>query len=630
MKQYRIAFFTVDWNYELVETTLQGLKQYTQDHPNVQVCVFDCFGKDVDSSRSQSEYMVFDLPALQDFDGVLIEGNQIVLQSARAALARRVLAAGVPAVTIGCTVEGCTLFGMDNRLAQRDIAAHVIRAHGAKRIAYLTGILDNGCPEGMQRRDGFLDACREAGIPEENIDILPCSWRTSDGFNAAQQWLRSGRPLPDAFICANDEMALGLIEKLHEKGCRVPEDVIVTGYDDVSSAELSSPRLSTVHCDYAQLNYAAMDTLIRKINGQETRQSILFPHDLILSESCGCGLATPPAYTRDKYFRQTRFLKNFYLLQDRMAEQLFDAADLAELMNIVEQNHAIFGCDNVYLCINDFYFDDYEKTQWEQDSCSFGRNMVLAACRKDGWTPDDRHQYARFPARQLLPDELLKDEPFLVFYPLHYNTYSIGYLVLDGISDAAKLNLHESIFNFLEIAIENVRKKCLLKQLNGELDELYVHDGLTGLYNRFGYKRFGEALFRQYLEKEGSAHVLFIDMDDMKGINDQYGHDSGDAALIATARVLRQVCLPGDFIMRYGGDEFMIIAAGSEKGLDQVILNALETDPEIAAMPFQLALSVGVIPASASDGRTLDDCLKLSDALMYEMKNKRKAMRGKA
>ena len=630
MKQYRIAFFTVDWNYELVETTLHGLKQYTQDHPNVHVCVFDCFGKNADNARDRSEYMVFDLPDLRKFDGVLIEGNQIVLQSARESLARRVCELGVPALTIGCTVDGCTLIGMDNRQAQREIVEHVIRVHGARRLAYLTGILDNGCPEGLQRRDGFLDACRENGVPEENIDIFPCGWHTSDGAAVAQQWLDAGKPLPDAFACANDDMALGLIEKLRERGVRVPEDVIVVGYDNLTSAELSNPRLSTVHCDYARLNYAAMDALIRKIDGRETRQVIPFPYDLVLSESCGCGLATAPDYIRDKYFRHTQFLKNFYILQDRMAEQLFDALDLAELMDIVEQNHAIYGCDNVYLCINDFYFDDYEKTQWDQDSCSFGRNMVLAACRKEGWTPDERHQYARFPTKQLLPDELLRDESFLVFYPLHYNTYSIGYLVLDGISEAAKMNLHESIFNFLEIAIENVRKKCLLKKLNGVLDDLYVHDGLTGLYNRFGYKRFGEALFRQYLQKEGRAHVLFIDMDDMKGINDQYGHDCGDAALIATARVLRQVCLPGDFIMRYGGDEFLIIAAGSERGLDQAILRALKEDAEIAALPFELNLSVGLIPASVEDGRTLEDCLKLSDALMYKMKNRRKAMRGKA
>lgn len=630
MKEYRIAFFTVDWNYELVETTLHGLKQYTQDHPNVHVFVFDCFGKELNNSRNESEYMIFNLPELSDFDGVLVQGNQIVLQEARDELARRINKLGIPAITIGCAMPGCTLFGIDNRLAQHDIADHVMRVHGARRLAYITGLMDNGCPEGQQRLDGFMDACRENGVQDSDISLFNGTWRTSDGAAVAKQWLASGKPLPDAFVSANDEMALGLIEVLRENGLHVPEDVLVVGFDNVSSAELSNPRLSTVYADFAELDYAAIDALIRKIDGKENRELITFPHQMLLSESCGCVSNAPPAYLRDKYFRQTRYLKNFYILQDRMAEHLFDALDLAQLMNIVEQNHKIFGCERIYVCINDFYFDDYEKKQWHHDSKSFGQNMVLAACHKDGWEPDRRHEYARFPARQLLPDALLEDDHFLVFYPLHYNTYSIGYLVLNDACEAAQLNLHESILNFMEIAIENVRKKCLLRQLNDVLDDLYVHDGLTRVYNRFGYKRFGEALYQRYMKTRNGVQVLFIDMDDMKGINDRWGHDSGDAALTATARVLQEVCMPGDFIMRYGGDEFMVIASGSEPNLDQVIQRALAEDPVIAGLPFRLGLSIGVITATQENSRTLDECLKIADTLMYEMKSKRKAARKQA
>ena len=81
--RFRIAFLTVDWNYELVENTLHGLLQYTVDHPDVQICVFDCFGKDLGNDKDRSEYAIFRLPDLSGFDGMLIQSNQIIWNKAR-------------------------------------------------------------------------------------------------------------------------------------------------------------------------------------------------------------------------------------------------------------------------------------------------------------------------------------------------------------------------------------------------------------------------------------------------------------------------------------------------------------------------------------------------------------------
>ena len=623
MSNYRIAFFTVDWNYELVESTLHGLKRFVDDHPNVHLCVFDCFGKDLDNAKDRSEYAIFDLADLSRFDGLLVQGNQIVLDRVRRELEQRISRIGIPAVTIDCPMKGCTLMAVDNRAAQRDIAAHVIERHGARRLVYLTGNTDNGCPEGQDRLDGFLDACREHGVEGGDVEVVHCTWRTSDGNAVAERWLNGGRALPDAFVCANDDMALGMIETLEKNGVRIPKDVIVTGFDDLTSAELSSPRLSTVNRDYARMNYMAMEVLLAKIEGREARKQMSVDHRLVCSESCGCRETVRPDTIRLKYFQQTRFLKNFYTLQDQMAEQLFDANGLEDLMDIVEKNHRIFGCDNVYLCINDYYFDNYDKKQWQHDSETFGQEMILAACGRNDLSADAKHMYARFPTANLLPDPLIRSERFLMFYPLHYNTYSIGYLVLNGISEASKLNLHESILSFLEIGIENVRKKCLLRQLNDVLDNLYVRDGLTQLYNRFGFERYAHTRFDAFMQS-GGAQVLFVDMDDMKHINDQFGHEIGDCAIRTTADILREACRPDDFLMRYGGDEFLIIAPLDEDGLEDALQRAVgdrQADPQL---PCRLKLSIGVIRVERGDTRSLDECVLAADSLMYENKKRRK------
>ena len=621
MDRYRIAFFTADWNYDLVESTLHGLRQFVDDHKEVSLCIFDCFGKDINNAKDHSEYAIFDLVDLDQFDGLLIQSNQIVLKPVRDAIAKRVAQSGIPAVSIDCPMAGCTILGVDNRKAQHDIAWHVLHDHGARHVVYLTGIMDNGSPEAQERLDGFQDACREVGLDPADVEIVQCTWRTSDGLRLADRWCAEGIPLPDAFVCANDEMALGLIEGLRKHGRKVPDDVMVTGFDNITSAELSKPRLSTVSRDYYSMNYRAMECLLDKIKGIEKREVIPFEYGVIHSETCGCYEEPRPDLFRDRYFQQTRLLKGFFNQQERMAEEMFDASDLMELMDIVERNQAIFGCDSIYLCINDYYYDNYDKKLWRNDSERFGKNMILAACGSRDARPDEDHIYARFPTRYLLPGRIMEDQRFLMFYPLHYNTYSIGYLVMNGISQAAKLNLHESIFSFLEIAIENVRKKGLLRQLNDVLDNLYVHDALTGLYNRFGYERFAQQTYESFLEEEGGAQILFVDMDDMKGINDRYGHEIGDAAIRATAQMIKKACGAGDFMMRYGGDEFLVIAPLREVGLSE----ALDRTVEAEDLPCPLSLTVGRIESDIAQRQTLDQCVQAADAKMYEIKKRKKA-----
>jgi len=615
-KIYRIAYFTVDWNYELVENTLHGLKQYVDEHENVSLRVFDCFGKDLDNAKDRSEYKIFTLPDLSRFDGVMLVGNQIILRRVRDELVRRINDSGLPAVTVGCPLPGCTLVTHDNRAASRDLTNHVIREHHARRLVYLTGIIGNACPEAEQRLNGFMEACRANNIPPENIRVLNKTWRTTDGAEVALSYIRDGRALPDAFICANDEMALGMINALQENGVRVPEDVMVTGYDNLDGAMLSIPRLTTVSCDYQKISYHAMEVLVDLCQGKEMPPVINVDYEIIASESCGCADTARPGMIRNRLFRQTRFLRNFYLLQDQMAEELFEANNLKDLTKAVLRNHAIFGCRQIYLCFNDYYFDNYEKNEWTQNSESYGREMVLA-----------NKNFLRFPTRDLLPDACQMCERFLIFYPLHYNTYSIGYIALDGISEAARMNLHESILSFLEIAIENIRKKELLRSFNEKLDDLYVHDGLTGLYNRFGYDRYGSELREKLMKKYGCIQVLFMDMDDMKVINDTFGHDLGDTALRAMARLLKNSCNEDAFIMRYGGDEFVIIAGGDPADLKNRIQAAAEDYNRTSGMPFRLNLSIGSVRFSTKENRSLAECIREADTLMYQIKNQRKVGR---
>ncbi|MBQ1492142.1 MAG: GGDEF domain-containing protein [Blautia sp.] len=622
----RLAFFTVDWNFELVEMTLQGIQRFVEDHEGVQVCIFDCFGKDTETPKDMAEYLIYSLPDLRGFDGVVVQANQIVQKKAFEELGRRIEKVGLPAVSIDSPMDGCVTLGVDNYQAQKDMTLHVIREHGARNLVYLTGIMDNNSPEAAERLSGFQDACKEAGIAKEQIEIFHGRWSAADGERVAKTILQRGTRLPDAFVCANDEMALGLMAALHEAGVSVPDEVLVVGFDYISSARLSIPSLTTVKRDYGNIAYGVLEYILEWVEKGKAPAKRSFPHELILTESCGCPSLESGTDFRKGFYGQTLFLKNFYLMQDALASQLFATSDLSSLLDVVEKYHYLLGTGCIYLCMNDYYLENFKDVSLEEGPTSFSDRMYLVGCGGKELSCDENHVYGSFGRKELLSREILLEEPFLIFYPLHYASMSIGYIVLNSICEASKMKLHESIVCFIEMAIEDVRKRQRMRELNIQLAELSIRDGLTGLYNRMGFERLARKKARSFAEEKGGCSVLFVDMDAMKVINDQFGHDAGDRAILAAAKILTDAVGKECFAMRYGGDEFMVIAPGTQEHVEKKIEDYTEEFNRTSGEPFHLGLSVG--KAIMLDGKEdVEEYLKLADERMYQEKLRKSTKR---
>lgn len=167
------------------------------------------------------------------------------------------------------------------------------------------------------------------------------------------------------------------------------------------------------------------------------------------------------------------------------------------------------------------------------------------------------------------------------------------------------------------------------KQMEEKLRELSLTDELTGLHNRRGFLSAAQqsvALARRNLE---GVLLLFIDLDNMKHINDRYGHDEGDRALRTTADLLRRVFRESDVLARLGGDEFAVLHL--EPGGHDAELVRARLDSSLAevnaqgVLPYALAMSIGMVHRQPDAIGSLDDLLAAADAQMYEIKrNKRK------
>ncbi len=181
---------------------------------------------------------------------------------------------------------------IDSRRAAADATRHVL-AKGARRIAVVGADDDPSVATATSRSrlEGVHDALREAGIPRDpSLEINPMPWAMPGGADAMATLFRRGVAF-DAVVAFTDSLAAGVLHALHDRGIRVPEDVIVTGFDDVEFSRFTSPSLTTVGFDRRAFADAALGLLESRIDDRSAPpRALTLSHHLIERHSTG---ATP-------------------------------------------------------------------------------------------------------------------------------------------------------------------------------------------------------------------------------------------------------------------------------------------------------------------------------------------------
>jgi LacI family transcriptional regulator len=216
-------------------------------------------------------------------DGLLIaEGIVSSEQLAR-------LAARLPVVLVAGSTDETQIdvIDADNRSGTKALVSHLVEDHGMTRLFYVAGPSD--APDARARQSAFEEVLAEhpgavlTGRVEGRFSAV-------SGQRAALDLLAEPRrELPDAIVCANDQMAIGAIRELVAAGVRVPEDVAVVGFDDIFPGALLSPALTTVHQPIRLLGERACSRLLERIEDPSLPARLeMLPTKLIVRASCGC------------------------------------------------------------------------------------------------------------------------------------------------------------------------------------------------------------------------------------------------------------------------------------------------------------------------------------------------------
>ena len=175
---------------------------------------------------------------------------------------------------------------------------------------------------------------------------------------------------------------------------------------------------------------------------------------------------------------------------------------------------------------------------------------------------------------------------------------------------------------------------CAVKQalLDRELRHLALTDELTYLYNRRGFFAAAVQQLKLAARKNQSLLLLYCDVDNLKKINDSYGHQEGDLALIRTADALEKTFRDSDTLARLGGDEFVVLASEASSQTQEVLLRRLEKNLKKSnanEFRYELSLSVGVARFDPKRAISLGELMAQADEAMYEQKrNHQKSCNG--
>lgn len=611
---------------EPIQPIIESICDRLRGSSEYRMVIYHCF-EDLyyDDKNNRGAASVFDLINFDMPDVMVIAATSILNKSVVARIIDRCAEHGVPAITIDEPHEGASCISFDYGEAFSKIVEHILEKHGARRIKLVAGLRGN---EFSQTR---INSCAEVmsrfGLTLTPNDIMYGDFWEQPTYRAMDEFFASGEPLPDAFICCNDSMAIAVCTKLREHGYNIPQDVIVSGFDGIEMEKYHSPRLTTAARDNSLLSKSLFEMIERLTAGSQP-YSITLPYTPVFSESCGCKRDTHDVCKRLIDFVQSHSVGRIFEEQMNNMSHVIAAEPTMEHAREVLRNRAF---DNTVICITEELYKGMRS--------EFGDGKISAA---DGTYPDTMRVFMSkyydgrnfddivFPTAELLPDFENSFGEYNTFFimPLHFRDSIAGYFMTHYCPMEHYNEMLYTFSSYLNSCIETMNMHERLTGLNRKMEYLFTHDQLTGICNRYGFYNSFKQNYTDLAGKARDVFIISIDLNDMKYINDNFGHSCGDEALSITAQALTEAA-DGDALVicsRFGGDEFVVarICEGDSKqraeSYHKRFSETLTRLNGASGKPFSVEASVGVFSADLTDVDSVDRLIELADRLMYNDK----------
>lgn len=594
------------------------------------VCVFSSFIKYGTSDEYRDgESNIYDLINCEKFDGAVVVPDSIKFPGVSEEVLRRFKEKGVPAVTVDLEIEGFPCVWNSDSDDTEKLVDHLIDVHGCRVIDFFSGFKDH--PHSLNREAGYIRSLKKHGIPVEPERIHYGDFWTNMTEQVAGEILDSGRELPQGIACACDRSAASLASLLVSRGYRVPEDFRIVGYDATYEETKEEPDITSMMRNSGQAGVRTVRKLYKEIFGEQPPlPEYSIENDIIAAVSCGCErVIEKKELYRCRPESKSIYddLEGFFSGYNFMLENLISQESYEEfLWKANWYSLYIKDFDGLYFCVCGSCFDLSEDSEENYLRKGYPEQMIEALIRKGDEAKVDPKN--TFDTSLMLPELYEERDKPSVFYfsPLHFNDRCFGYTVLHYINKAVVFNPeYSSWMKMVDNAFEALRRRLKLKYLNDRLESFSVTDMLTGIYNRNGYTKFAPDMLKAAGKMNEDLFVLMGDMNNLKQINDRYGHLEGDESLIEVAKAMNSVCREGEKCFRIGGDEFVIIGAGgySDEGIKERfdrINSFIDAYNCSSGKPYKVSVSLGACCAPAGKFDSIEQALAVADERMFQNK----------
>jgi len=543
-----------------------------------------------------------------------------------------------PVVSIGADLSFSNSCTLKNNCQEvyNELIEHLSVKHNLKKIAFLSA--DNSVSqESLERFEAFKAALKKNNLQFDPDLVYEGNFTTGSGEQAMKDF-KSKEDIPfEAIVCANDLMALGVMKELQKKGISIPGDIVVTGFDNSVQCQVLDPSLTTIGFDISDYGRKSAELIYRKLKGENIPSENFFPMKNYFRESCGCDRTDElikhfENSTLNQYLNANQEKRNLYTLLDvlQFSESLTDL--------FTRFHQILFSVDirRIAVCLFD---EPVVNTKEDYFQLPQEVELSLAIDREHG--TELIQSGIRFnPLDNLLPENVFNEDfDEYILEPVFYGDKVYGYFFF---KPGERNNYQAVIYmKYLSSAIassfeysrkqeENIRLSQENQDLivdNDKLDETSKTDELTQVFNRRGFMVAGKQILAltHSMIKKGS--VFFVDMDGLKKINDNYGHNMGDEAIKAVAKALKKAFSLNDVIGRLGGDEFAIISGEvTGNSFDEkynLIHKKLNEIVKRKNLPFDISVSMGVVEFTNRDS-DLEKLLTRADEKQYQLKKTKK------
>lgn len=567
------------------------------------------------------EKSIIQIPDLASYDGVILAGDTFNVEGMYEELTEMLQEhTNCQVVCLRREDPRFPTISAENYAPVCNMVEHFIQVHGFRRICFMSGKRE--MLDAQLRLKAYRDTMEKYGLPVTEHMVFYGNYWKNMGEEALDWFLEEGKPLPQVIVCANDYMAMSICNALQKKGIQVPEQVCVSGFDDVEEASVSIPALTSIRVNYRDMGRKAVYMLENLWRGREAHEGIDSVE--IVSKfrgSCGCAESIDTEAVTKLFHRKEQLQRALYH-GSSMHVDLENTDTFRALMNVGRAYISVIRFERIYICMCD------EQERQEEKATMMGQYTEHMILRNVMNMKEDIPHEERFLRGELMPEAYHRQGEILYVSTLHERNDCFGYVVLTTDSPDELRYQFQTWIASMSMSLAKLQMYAENQALN-EMRQQYGRDELTGIPNRREMERVLQKQYDHLRQSGESFFVVSVDMDGLKYINDHFGHLEGDVALKALAQILAAEQGEAGVAARTGGDEFQICMATQSQGMVESRIAAIRGQinrfNESSGKPYELSASIGY--ARCDQCVPLLSCLQQADKNMYQEKSGKKHAR---